>query len=135
MSVLSRLFSWSPLCFLLACTGAPAGDSALQGGDSCTELVSGTWTFSGAAFGMGDETMDALLTFDADACAFTITEWSMAMDDLPNGGVIDGDAVQLDGLNYDWRTCTGVAQDAQSASGTCANDGDPWAIAVSTLGG
>jgi hypothetical protein len=122
------------LC-LLACAGAPAADSALRGGDSCTELVSGTWTFSGAAFGMGDETMDALLTFDADACAFTITEWSMAMDDLPNGGVIDGDAVQLDGLNYDWRTCSGVAQDAQSASGTCSNDGDPWAIAVSTLGG
>lgn len=135
MSFLNRALWLSPLAVLLACAGAPADDSALQGGDSCTQLVSGTWSFSGVAFGMGSEAMDALVTFDADACAFTITDWSMAMDDLPNGGVVDVDAVQLDGLNYDWRTCTGLAIDTQGASGTCANDGDPWVMAVSAVGG
>ncbi len=112
-----------------ACSGA--GDSSpLAGGDACTELADGTWTFSGAAFGMGDETMTGVVTVDVAACVVTIADWSMAMDDLPNGGVVDGDAVQLDGLNSFWRSCTGTAPDATHASGVCTDDGTAWAMAA-----
>lgn len=115
------------LVCLSACAGAP--DSApLEGGDTCTVLTSGTWTFSGDAWGMGDETMDGDLTLDAEACTFTLDNWSMSMNNLPTGGALDGDAVQFDGLTSKWRTCTGTATDESNASGTCSEDDTDWAI-------
>lgn len=113
--------------FLAACNTGGGGDSSpLQGGDTCTALTSGSWTFSGAAFGMGDNTMTGEVTLDATACTFTLGSWSMSMDDLPTGGALDVDAVQLDGLTSKWQSCTGTATDENTASGTCADDGSDW---------
>lgn len=114
---------------LSACAGKGDDTAALVGGDTCTVLTSGTWTFSGTAFGMGDATMEGDVTLDAAACSFTLGNWSMAMDDLPSGGVLDGEAVQLDGLNSYWRSCTGTARSVDAASGTCSDDGGDWAMA------
>jgi hypothetical protein len=123
----------SALALLLsACAAGGADTEPLTGGDTCTALTSGTWTFSGAAWGMGDTTMEGDVTLDAAACSFTLDHWTMAMDDLPSGGVLDGDAVQLDGLNSYWRSCTGTAADADTVSGTCSDDGADWTM---TAGG
>lgn len=118
------------LTILAGCTGGTDSADVLHGGDTCTVLVDGAWTMTGAAFGMGDEAMTATVTVDADACSFQLSGWSMAMDDLPSGGVLDGDAVQLDGLNSRWRTCTGTASDTMNASGTCSDDGAAWQMAA-----
>lgn len=118
------------LTILAGCTGGTDSADVLHGGDTCTVLVDGEWTMTGAAFGMGDEAMTATVTFDADACSFQLSAWSMAMDDLPSGGVLDGDAVQLDGLNSRWRSCTGTASDTMNASGTCSDDGAAWQMAA-----
>lgn len=132
---------WSLLPIFLAiplvgCSGGGSdSDSSLVGGDTCTELTSGTWTTTGAAFGMGDDNpMDGDLTMNVDECSFAFDNWSMEMDDLPSGGVIDGDAVQLDGLTSKWRTCTGTATDATTASGTCDEDGTAWEIVLAAGG-
>jgi hypothetical protein len=77
---------------------------------------------------MGDESMDGELTLDAESCTFTLHDWSMAMDDLPTGGALDGDALQFDGLTSRWRTCTGTTADEYTASGTCSEDDSAWAI-------
>ncbi len=117
------------LTLVLVACGVPASDSEpLVGGDTCVALTSGPWTFSGEAFGMGDATMGGDVTFDAEACTFTISNWSMTMDDLPTGGALDGDSVQLDGLSSRWRTCTGTAPDEDNASGTCSEDNTAWAM-------
>jgi hypothetical protein len=120
-----------PLLILLSACGASKGEdsSALAGGYTCTALTTGTWTFTGAAWGMGDNSMDGNVTMDIDACTFTLGNWDMQMDDLPSGGVLDGDAVQLDGLNSYWRSCTGTATGASTVSGTCSDDGADWAMA------
>ena len=128
----SRLALPSPLLLTFGVTGcAVATDSPLVGGETCTALTSGTWTVTGAAFGMGDDNpMDGDVTMDDEACAFAFSDWSMQMDDLPSGGVVDGDAVQLDGLTSKWRTCTGTATDTASASGTCEEDGTAWIMVL-----
>lgn len=128
------------LCFslvLVGCTGTgdSSSDTSLHGGDTCTVLTTGNWTLTGAAFRMGDNPMTADLTFDEDVCSFTFSQWSMSMDDLPSGGVIDGDAVQLDGLASRWRTCTGPATDENTASGTCSDDGSDWMMVTQVVGG
>ncbi len=113
--------------FLAACQTGSGEDSApLEGGDTCTALTSGTWTFTGAAWGMGDNPMDGNVTMDTEGCTFTLGEWDMAMDDLPSGGAVDADAVQFDGLTSYWQTCTGTATDENTASGTCSDDGAEW---------
>jgi hypothetical protein len=73
--------------------------------------------------------MAADLAMDAEACAFSFSNFDMAMDDLPSGGVLDDDAVQLDGLTSYWRTCAGTADSSVHASGTCAEDGAAWDLA------
>jgi hypothetical protein len=125
-----RLVPLFALC--LAACGPSAGDFVpLEGGDTCTALASGTWTFTGAAWAMAGGTMDGDVTMDADACTFTLDEWDMAMDDLPLGGAVDGDTVQLDGLDSYWRSCTGTAADENSVAGTCADDGAEWTMVLS----
>jgi hypothetical protein len=113
----------------IACNGKP-DSNPLTGGDACSALTSGTWTFSGEAWGMGDLTMDGDVTMDAAACTFTLDAWTMAMDDLPNGGAVDGDEVQLDGKNSYWRSCSGTAVDAGHVSGTCADDGTDFEMVL-----
>jgi hypothetical protein len=122
--------SWSTLgsaVLLAACNGGKDSDP-LTGGDDCTALETDVYVFAGPAWGMGKKTMDGTLTMDVDSCAFTFEEWSMMMDDLPSGGVVDGDQVQLDGLNSYWRSCTGTASDEQTIEGTCADDGAAFSI-------
>ena len=114
--------------FSAACSSGTVDSSALAGGDTCTALTSDTWTVTGAAWGMGDIPMDGKVTMDAEACSFSFSGWDMQMDDLPTGGVLDGDSVQLDGLNSYWQSCTGTATDSNNAGGTCADDGDEWAM-------
>lgn len=119
----------SPLLLLLssACAGTDTPEP-LVGGDTCIALTAGTWTFAGPAWGMGEYTMQGDLTLDATACTFTLTAWDMAMDDLPSGGAVDDVAVQFDGLNSYWRSCTGTATDQNHADGLCADDGAAWSI-------
>lgn len=123
--------------FLAACTGgADSGaDTALHGGETCTLLTEANWTIYADAFNMGDEPMKADLAFNADDCSFAFSNWSMAMDDLPSGGVLDADAVQFDGINPFWRTCTGTATDENTASGTCSDDGSAWSMSYVVVGG
>lgn len=116
---------------LAACTTPEDDTSSPKGGDTCTALTSGTWTFTGAAWKMGDNPMDGDITMDVDACTFTIDNWDMQMDDLPTGGVLDGDQVQLDGLNSYWQRCTGTASDETHMAGICADDGADWIITAS----
>ena len=120
------------LAYLPACSTATGEDSTpLVGGDTCTALTSGTWTVTGAAWGMGDNPMDGTVTMDSDACTFVFSEWDMQMDDLPSGGALDADAVVLDGLNSYWSRCTGSATDENTVGGTCEDDGDDWAMVFS----
>lgn len=115
------------LAVLAACT-PEGGDSSGTpvGGDTCTALVSGEWAASGDALGMP---MTTTLSMDVDACTFAFSAWNMTMDDLPSGGVLDGDAVQLDGLNHYWRSCTATVDTAGAFAGTCADDGLDFAFA------
>ena len=122
--------TFAPLALLLwACSAGGGADSVpLTGGETCTELTSGAWTVTGAAWGMGDNPMDGDVTMDAGACTFAFSNWDMAMDDLPTGGAVDGEVVQLDGLTSYWRSCTGTATDSNNASGTCSDDGAEWVM-------
>lgn len=123
--------------FLAACTGKgdSAADTGLHGGDTCTTLTTANWTIYADAFNMGDEPMKADLAFDAASCSFSFSNWDMAMDDLPSGGVVDAEAVQFDGINPFWRTCTGTATDENTASGTCSDDGSAWSMSYVAVGG
>lgn len=118
------------LSIFAACSGGGSDSGTLAGGDTCVALMSGTWTFTGEAWGMGDHPMDGDVTMDADACVFTLDNWDMQMDDLPTGGAVDGDQVQLDGANSYWRSCTGTAADDRNVSGNCADDGAAFAMAM-----
>lgn len=118
---------------IAACTAGAGGaddSSAVKGGDSCPILGSGIWDFSGSAFGMGDATMTGEVTWNG--CTFTVADWSMAMDDLPSGGALNEDAVQLDGLNSYWRRCTGTLAESGYIAGTCSDDGADWKMEVET---
>lgn len=124
-----------PLALFLAACATKSGEdtSPLTGGDTCTMLTDGSWTFSGAAFGMGDNTMTGDVTLDATACKFTLGNWDMQMDDLPSGGALDADAVTLDGLTSKWQSCTGTATDENTASGTCSEDGTDWMMVAGDM--
>jgi hypothetical protein len=108
----------------LACAEAPERD-ALEGGLSCTQLVSGIWTASGDAFGMD---MQLSLEMNDESCSFTFDNWDMAMDELPTGGVIDGTRVQLDAPTDLWRSCTGNAASSVEITGNCADDGTAFSL-------
>lgn len=101
--------------FALACALAGCGG----GSGDCTALEDGEWTFEGAAIGMS---MSGIVGMDVTGCTFDITEWSMAMSDLPTGGEVVGDEVTLAGDSY-WSGCTGkVNAEGTEVSGTCAED-------------
>lgn len=121
------------LLLALACYPTSPADSADSptGGDTCTALTIGTWTVTGAAWNMGDNPMDATLTFDEAACTFTLSEWTMQMDDLPDGGVVDDTTVTLRGPTSGWGTCVGEAASAGEVSGTCSDDGDDFQMVLS----
>jgi hypothetical protein len=93
--------------------------SACDGGGTgtCTALADGTWTVDGTAIGMA---MTATVTMDPGACTFTFSEWSMAMA-VPEGGVIDGDAVTLSGDGFD--DCVGEIAANGTVEGTCGDGG------------
>jgi hypothetical protein len=127
-----RVMPLLPVLALAACSAGGADDSVpLKGGDTCVALVSGTWTFAGAAFAMGSSTMTGEVHVDAAACTFTLDSWDMQMDDLPSGGVLDGDTVTLDGLTSYWRSCTGTATDDRNVSGSCSDDDSAWSMVAS----
>lgn len=127
MTRLAALF----LAPVLACSATTGADSTpVQGGDTCTVLTDGTWTLGGAAWGMGDQTMTGTVTMDTASCTFTLDGYDMQMDDLPTGGGVDGDQVQLDGLTSYWRSCVGTATDGNDVAGTCSDDGSAFAMVV-----
>ncbi len=117
-----------PAFIFAGCAGSTKDSSPLTGGETCTALTSGTWTVTGEAWGMADNPMDGELSMDTDGCTFTLGAWDMTMDDLPSGGVVDGDQVQLDGLNSYWRSCIGIAASEGDVSGTCEDDGAAFAM-------
>jgi hypothetical protein len=82
---------------------------------------------------MGDLTMDGDVTMAAETCTFTLDEWSMAMNDLPNGGAVDGDTVQLDGKNSYWRSCVGTATEVGAVAGSCLDDDADFEMVVHPL--
>lgn len=117
-----------PLTLLVAC-GGPETPAPLVGGDTCTALVDGVWDLTGPAWGMGDQAMTGTVTMNVTDCTFTLDRFDMSMDDLPTGGVVDGDQVQLDGLTSKWRTCSGTAADERTVDGTCTEDGSTFSMA------
>ena len=96
-------------------------DAATEEG--CTELTSGDWVGSGAAFGMS---MGVELEMDAEGCTFELNNWSMNMG-LPDGGTVDGDQVTLAGTSY-WESCVGTADSEGEVSGVCDNDGAAFSL-------
>ena len=95
-----------------------AGDSGDTTGDACTALQEGRWSTTGACFGMP---MDAEVTMDVDNCAFTFSDWNMAMS-VPDGGTIAGDTLTFTGDG--WTDCTGtIDEDGSSVTGVCAESG------------
>ena len=117
--------------WLVACH-SPEAPEPLVGGDTCVALVDGPWTLGGPAWGMGDLTMLGTVTMDTAECSFRLDDYDMAMNDLPSGGVVDEDRVQLDGLTSYWRTCVGTADEEAHVSGTCSEDGSAFEM---TAGG
>lgn len=116
---------FSPLPFLLAtaCSGGGETDTSAADTDTtpaCQTLTDGTWTGSGAAFGMA---MDVTLTLDGAACSFTLTDWDMVMGSLPDGGTIAEDTVTLAGTDAYWSTCVGEATGGTVIDGVCEEDG------------
>jgi hypothetical protein len=106
-------------------TAVIAALAACNGGGDCTELASGGWTTDGAAGG-GME-MTGTLTMDAKTCTFTMTDWSMAMTNLPDGGTVDGDQVTLSGADIPVG-CVGTAsEDGTSVEGAC-EDGSAFSM-------
>ena len=100
---------WAAALVLLGC------DSG--GSPQCTALADGTWAVDGTAIGMA---MTVTITMDAEACTFAFSEWSMAME-VPDGGVIDGDAVTLTGDGFD--DCAGTVAADGTVEGTCGDGG------------
>jgi hypothetical protein len=86
----------------------------------CTALTSGGWVLNGTALG---HEMVGTLTFDEDACAFTLSDWNMNMD-IATGGTVDGDQIAFEGFvddpnARDWAQCSGTIESATSASAQC----------------
>ena len=101
------------------------------GGGDCTALEDGEWTFDGAAIGM---LMGGTVTMDVAGCSFEISEWSMAMSDLPTGGEVVGDEVTLTGDSDYWASCTGKVNDeGTEVSGTCSEDDAAFTMAAGAL--
>ncbi|MEQ1501322.1 MAG: hypothetical protein ABMB14_03785 [Myxococcota bacterium] len=101
---------------LAACSGGTGG------APECTALVDGEWVFDGAALGMA---MSAIVSMDVDGCTFAIADWTMEMGSIPSGGVVDGDAITLDGDDLYWASCVGtVGADGKSAEGACDDGAD-----------
>lgn len=95
------------------------------GGGDCTALADGSWTFDGAAGGGMEMTGD--VTMDADACTFTIDNWSMEMTNLPSGGSIEGDQLTLDGAEIPDGCVGTVNADGTGVTGACA-DGSAFSM-------
>lgn len=112
------------LLSLLACDEEEAPEEA-----PCTLLDDGVWTASGSAFGTGGDTLTVTLTMVADACHFSLDDWSGAVSDLPHGGKLFGADVTLDGDNAEWTSCTGTATGTTHLSGTCPDHGGDFALA------
>ena len=118
---------------LAACAGSSETDDTDSTADSdtdgateegCTELTSGDWVGSGAAFGMS---MGVELEMDAEGCTFELNNWSMNMGSLPDGGTVDGDQVTLAGDSY-WESCVGTADSVGEVSGVCDDDGAAFSL-------
>ncbi len=117
------------LC-LVATGCSPAADTSTDTVETdttptCQALTEGVWVADGAAFGMA---MGVTLTLDASTCAFTLTNWSMIMGTLPDGGTIDGDTVTLTGSDPYWTTCSGEAVGGTAIDGVCSDDGAAFTL-------
>lgn len=89
---------------------------------SCEAVAEGVWRTSGPGMGMP---MEARLTFDADACTFTLTDWTMWHDGWTEGGILRDAEVQLTGEAY-WESCLGeVDPRGTYMAGTCAASQNP----------
>ncbi len=128
-----RTWLWMSVGVMAGCAGE-TGDSGDSDGDTdvvdtstaCTELTSGRWEGSGAAFGMA---MGVDLTMDAESCSFTLTNWSMDMGPIADAGAVDGDEVTLSGPDDYWATCVGTAESVTLVSGVCSDDGAAFELA------
>ena len=89
------------------------------GGAECEALSTGRYTADGSAFGMA---MEVVVTLDEEGCGFTFSEWSMAMTDLPSGGLVAGTTVTLLG-SAAWESCTGEVDADGGVQGTCGDGG------------
>jgi len=110
--------------------GTPAQGAASMGtlasqGDDCAQLSIGRWSANGAAFGMQ---MDVDLAFNATACSFALSNWSMQHGSLPTGGQVVGSTVSLAGAKALWQTCAGVVT-AGVISGKCSANNAAFELA------
>lgn len=87
----------------------------------CSVPESGTYDASGSCFGMG---MGVDLTMDAEACTFTLSDWSMNHAGLAEGGTVTGTDVTL--VGGDFEGCEGTI-DGDTLTGTCS-DGCAWEL-------
>jgi len=123
----------------VGCGGEGTDDSGTDDSDthdsdtdmSCSALMDGPYNADGASMGM---TMGTVLTMDAVACTFTLTEWDMVMGSIPDSGSIDGDTVTLGGEDAYWSSCTGtVDANGMAASGVCDDDGADWSLTMDSM--
>jgi hypothetical protein len=98
------------------------GDDDDTTAEACVVLREGAWAASGTCFG---HEMTATLTLTEDGCAFTFSDWNMAMS-TPTGGSVDDADVSLTGT--DWNECQGTTT-GTSMTGLCS-DGCEFALAA-----
>jgi hypothetical protein len=87
----------------------------LTTGRPCVVLVGGRWEAAGEAFEVSNT---ADLATEGVGCSFVLSDWARRPDG-PDGGVVFGDQVTLDG-NALWKSCIGTATPVgTSVSFTC----------------
>lgn len=94
---------------------------------ACVALQDGDWSVQGPAFGMR---MGMVVTMDVESCSFTITDWSMQMGSMPDGGTVEGSTVTLgSATDTYWGSCAGdMDADGTEANGQCADDAAGWSM-------
>ena len=106
---------------------APAPTSDTDAAPPVEELHDGWWHVHGSAIAlpMGEQVR---LTYDAETSAFALDQWTFALSDAPDGGVLRDGTVVLLGDDPHWAACGGPALTTTLVEGVCADDGTAFEL-------